>query len=71
MLVYAELAVRYGRFEDLEAFVGEAGLEVVSIPRAALFLAGNVSPDIVNREDRAPAFCPTSSLARKKPLLAN
>ena len=38
--VYAELAVRYDRFEDLEAFLGEARLEVVPIPRAALFLAG-------------------------------
>ncbi|MEK1890790.1 MAG: type II toxin-antitoxin system VapC family toxin [Phyllobacterium sp.] len=41
-VVYAELAVRYGRIEELEAFVGEAGLEIVPIPRAALFLAGKV-----------------------------
>jgi predicted nucleic acid-binding protein len=41
-VVYAELAVRYGRIEELEAFVGEADLEIVPIPRAALFLAGKV-----------------------------
>ena len=41
-VVYAELAVRYSRIEELEAFVGEAGLEIVPIPRAALFLAGKV-----------------------------
>lgn len=41
-VVYAELAVRYGRIEELEAFVSEAGLEIVPIPRAALFLAGKV-----------------------------
>ncbi|PSH61423.1 DNA-binding protein [Phyllobacterium brassicacearum] len=41
-VVYAELAVRYSRIEELEAFVGEAGLEFVPIPRAALFLAGKV-----------------------------
>ncbi|KUM24138.1 DNA-binding protein [Mesorhizobium loti] len=40
--VYAELAVRYERIEHLEAFVGGAGLEMTSMPRAALFLAGKV-----------------------------
>lgn len=40
--VYAELAVRYERIEHLEAFVDGAGLEMASIPRAALFLAGKV-----------------------------
>ena len=41
-VVYAGLAVRYGRIEELEAFVDEAGLEIAPIPRAALFLAGKV-----------------------------
>ncbi|RUW32652.1 MULTISPECIES: type II toxin-antitoxin system VapC family toxin [unclassified Mesorhizobium] len=40
--VYAELAVRYERIEDLEAFVVEAGLEIAPTPRDALFLAGKV-----------------------------
>ncbi|EHK52558.1 type II toxin-antitoxin system VapC family toxin [Allomesorhizobium alhagi] len=40
--VYAELAVRYSRIEDLDAFLDEAGLEIAPIPRAALFLAGKV-----------------------------
>lgn len=40
--VYAELAVRYERIEQLEAFVDGAGLEMTSMPRAALFLAGKV-----------------------------
>ena len=40
--VYAELAVRYERIEHLEAFVDRAGLEMTSMPRAALFLAGKV-----------------------------
>lgn len=38
--VYAELAVRYARIEDLEAFLDAAGLEMSPIPGAALFLAG-------------------------------
>jgi hypothetical protein len=41
-VVYAELSVRYGRIEDLDAFLDEAGLEMVPIPRVALFLAGKV-----------------------------
>lgn len=41
-VVYAELAVRYDRVENLEAFVDEAGLAMAPMPRAALFLAGKV-----------------------------
>ncbi|MHA6687044.1 type II toxin-antitoxin system VapC family toxin [Mesorhizobium sp. A556] len=41
-VVYAELAVRYDRVEDLDRFLDEAGLEMVPMPRAALFLAGKV-----------------------------
>jgi predicted nucleic acid-binding protein len=40
--VYAELAVRYARIEDLEAFLDAAGLDMAPMPRAALFLAGKV-----------------------------
>jgi predicted nucleic acid-binding protein len=40
--VYAELAVRYDRIEELEAFLGEAGLEMTAMPQAALFLAGKI-----------------------------
>jgi predicted nucleic acid-binding protein len=41
-VVYAELAVRYGRIEDLEAILNQAGIEIAPIPRPALFLAGKV-----------------------------
>ena len=41
-VIYAELAVRYDRIEDLDGFLKDAGIEVVSVPRAALFLAGKV-----------------------------
>jgi predicted nucleic acid-binding protein len=40
--VYAELGVRYDRIEDLDAFVAEAGLHLMAMPRSALFLAGKV-----------------------------
>lgn len=38
--VYAELAARYARIEDLDAFLEAAGLQMAAMPRAALFLAG-------------------------------
>ena len=41
-VIYAELAVRYERIEDLDEFLTEAGIAVVPVPRAALFLAGKV-----------------------------
>lgn len=41
-VIYAELAVRYQRIEDLETFIEEAGLEILPMPREALFLAGKV-----------------------------
>jgi predicted nucleic acid-binding protein len=41
-LGYAELAVRYSRIEDLDAFLNEAGPEITAIPKAALFPAGKV-----------------------------
>lgn len=41
-VVYAELAVRYDRIEDLDAFLDQSGLEMAAMPRAALFLAGKV-----------------------------
>lgn len=41
-IIYAELAVRYERIEDLDAFVAEAQLVLVPFSRAALFLAAKV-----------------------------
>jgi hypothetical protein len=41
-IVYAELAVRYERIERLETFLSKAGLDMVAMPRSALFLAGKV-----------------------------
>jgi predicted nucleic acid-binding protein len=39
-IIYAELAVRYERIEEFDAFVDEAELMLTPFPRAALFLAG-------------------------------
>jgi predicted nucleic acid-binding protein len=39
-VVYAELSISFARIEQVDAFVEAAGLSLVDIPRAALFLAG-------------------------------
>ncbi len=39
-IVYAKLAVRYDRIEELDMFVEEAALIMTPFPRSALFLAG-------------------------------
>lgn len=41
-VVYAELSVRFGRIEELETVLAEAGIAIQDIPRPALFLAGKV-----------------------------
>lgn len=38
-VVYAELAARYARVEDVDAFVTRAGLQWATMPKVALFLA--------------------------------
>jgi predicted nucleic acid-binding protein len=38
-VVYAELATRYARVEDVDAFVARAGLQWATMPKVALFLA--------------------------------
>ena len=38
--VYAELSVRFERIEELDEVLGESGILLEEIPRAALFLAG-------------------------------
>lgn len=39
-IIFAELAVRYSRIEEIEAFVADAGITIMPLPREALFLAG-------------------------------
>jgi predicted nucleic acid-binding protein len=41
-VVYAELSVRYARIEELDSFLSQAEVEMASIPKPALFLAGKV-----------------------------
>jgi predicted nucleic acid-binding protein len=39
-VTYAETSIRYRRIEHLDATLSEAGVKLIPIPRAALFLAG-------------------------------
>lgn len=41
-VVYAEFSVGFARIEEIDDVVADSGLELVEIPRAALFLAGKV-----------------------------
>jgi predicted nucleic acid-binding protein len=40
--IYAEFSIGYTRIEDVDRVLAGAGLELIGIPRAALFLAGKV-----------------------------
>jgi len=39
-VIYAELSVRFERIETLDAMLAQAGIDLLPIPRPALFLAG-------------------------------
>ena len=39
-VIYAELSSRYQHIDDLETALSSIGVDVIEIPRAALFLAG-------------------------------
>ncbi|MBX9457733.1 MAG: type II toxin-antitoxin system VapC family toxin [Rhizobium sp.] len=39
-IIYAELSARYSAIEELDNFIAQADLDIVDIPKAALFLAG-------------------------------
>jgi hypothetical protein len=39
-IIYSELSISFGRIEELEAVIAEAGLRVEEVPREGLFLAG-------------------------------
>ena len=41
-VIYSELSLAFGRIEELEAMLEQAGFRVEPIPREALFLAGKV-----------------------------
>jgi len=39
-IVYSEISIGFKRIEDLESAIGKAGLQMLEIPKEALFLAG-------------------------------
>ncbi|MBW1852768.1 MAG: type II toxin-antitoxin system VapC family toxin [Deltaproteobacteria bacterium] len=41
-IVYSEISIGFERIEDLESAIAKAGLQILEIPKEALFLAGKV-----------------------------
>jgi predicted nucleic acid-binding protein len=41
-VIYAEISARFAAFEVLDAYLEDVEIDVASIPRAALFLAGKI-----------------------------
>lgn len=41
-IVYSEISIGFKRIEDLESAIAKAGLQMLEIPKEALFLAGKV-----------------------------
>jgi hypothetical protein len=41
-IIYAEISIGFERIEELEKAITECGLEMATLPREALFLAGKV-----------------------------
>lgn len=39
-VIYAEISTRYANIEDVDVMLGDLGIDVATIPRTALFLAG-------------------------------
>jgi predicted nucleic acid-binding protein len=39
-IVYSEISIGFNRIEDLESAIAKAGLQMLEIPKEALFLAG-------------------------------
>ena len=39
-IIYSEISIGFERIEDLESAIAKAGLQMLEIPREALFLAG-------------------------------
>jgi predicted nucleic acid-binding protein len=57
-IVYAELSIGYTRIEDVDRVLAGAGLELIGIPRAALFLAGKVFQRYRARGGSRPGVLP-------------
>ena len=41
-IIYSEISIGFKRIENLESAIAEAGLQMLEIPKEALFLAGKV-----------------------------
>jgi predicted nucleic acid-binding protein len=68
--VYAELSVRFQSVEAVDDMLLTARIDLLPMPRSALFLAGKVFQRYRASGGHAPACYPISSSARKQPCWA-
>jgi predicted nucleic acid-binding protein len=57
-IIYAEFSVGYDRIEEVERLLAEAALDVLDLPREALFLAGKAFQRYRQRGGARPAVLP-------------
>jgi predicted nucleic acid-binding protein len=57
-VVYAELSVGFDRTEEVDAALAQVGIELIEIPRAALFLAGKAFAKYRARRDTRTGLLP-------------
>jgi predicted nucleic acid-binding protein len=60
-VVYAELSAGFDRIENVDSALGTVGIELVEMPRAALFLPVRDSRAIARGAERRRAYCLISS----------
>jgi predicted nucleic acid-binding protein len=64
-IIYAEISCAFARIEELERVVAQLQLQVLELPRPALFLAGKANTSAQRAHDKA--CCPISSSAPTPP----
>ena len=57
-VVYAELSSRYARIEDVDAMLAAADIAIAEMPRAALFLAGQIFQSYRRRGGQRTSLLP-------------
>ncbi len=63
-VIYAELSLAYDNIETLDLILAEADIELLELPRAALFLAGRVFRSTAGVAAGERAYFRTSSSGR-------
>jgi hypothetical protein len=57
-VVYAEVSIGFDRIEAVDRFLADAGIEVIDLPREALFIAGKAFQQYRRRGGHRPGVLP-------------